>query len=219
MSRHKRAVIEQFVEGALHSHTGFISDGRFIWHDFVDEFCEVYPYQVDRSKYPSQLSRSLKARVHDAIAAIASELQLANGLLHTQFIASANDFWIIECMRRCPGDLYGHHFRLGLNYDYESQYVSSFVGEKPTVPNFDLAPKSIERRVVSTQNSLSFFAIDFNLITRDSLFIPLKNSGERMEAAPFDKAGILFSAGENAGLHVKIASYNLPCPNGRNESS
>ena len=119
MSRAKGAVIEQFVEGALHSHTALISGGQIIWHDFVDEFCEVYPYQVDRSVYPSCLPTDLRAAVHESMARIVSALQLCDGLLHTQFIASESEFWIIECMRRCPGDLYGYHFKLALGFDYE----------------------------------------------------------------------------------------------------
>lgn len=192
MSRRKAAVVEQFVEGALHSHTAFIMEGKVVWHDFVDEFCEVYPYQVDRSIYPSQLPTHLRVAVHKSILKIVSALGLGDGLLHTQFIASQNEFWIIECMRRCPGDLYSHHFNLALGYDYSSQYVASFLGRPPEVPRMRRVGTRIERRVISASTPRAFFGLGIEAEGRKVTFIPLKNSGYRLEAAPFDKVGIAF---------------------------
>ena len=70
MSRDARAIVEEFVDGALHSHTAFIANGQVVWHDFVDEFCEVYPYQVDSSCYPSRLSPTLRSAVHESMEKI-----------------------------------------------------------------------------------------------------------------------------------------------------
>ena len=199
MSRGKRAVVEQFVEGALHSHTAFIADGQVVWHDFVDEFCEVYAYQVDRSTYPSRLTDELRARVHESIGAIVSALGLCDGLLHTQFIASSTDFWIIECMRRCPGDLYGRHFRFSFGYDYEAQYVAGFVGNKPQAPATPLPDRAaIERRVLSVDRNRSFFGVELAGDGRRMAYVPLKDSGQLLKAAPFDKAGILFLINDDA---------------------
>lgn len=193
MSRGKRAVIEQYVDGALHSHTAFIADGRIIWHDFVDEFCEVYRYQVDRSAYPSILSRSIREAVQHSMERMVTALGLCDGLLHTQFIASASEYWIIECMRRCPGDLYGHHFKFSFGYNYESQYVAGFVGEQPKPPaDADPNARLIERRVLSAAEPGAFFAVEACAEGMQTIYIPLKDSGLKLEAAPFDKAGILF---------------------------
>lgn len=191
-SRRGTAVVEQFVEGTLHSHTAFVVSGCIIWHDFVDEFCDVYPYQVDRSSYPSQLTPDLRAHVHAAMEKLVSALGLCDGLLHTQFIASNTDFWIIECMRRCPGDLFGQHFKLALNYDYEAQYVASFIGSVPEAPNYLAETSSVERRVISTDKAQAFFGASMSTGAQNILYIPLKNSGEQLGPAPFDKAGIVF---------------------------
>ncbi|MEJ6395943.1 hypothetical protein V8J82_21970 [Gymnodinialimonas sp. 2305UL16-5] len=205
-SRRRSAVIEEYVEGSLHSHTAFVVSGRIIWHDFVDEFCEVYPYQVDRSIYPSRLDRSLRVDVQSAMETLVAAMNLKNGLLHTQFMASGSSFWIIECMRRCPGDLYGHHFKLALNYDYEANYVAGFIGRAAEAPGYTSKPKAVQRKVISVANTEAFFGISMEQTTCQSLYIPLKDSGLTLEPAPFDKAGILFSYGEREEFFENVVS-------------
>lgn len=199
MSKSGSAVVEEFVEGTLHSHTAFLRSGRVEWYDFVDEFCSVHPYQVDRSHYPSRLNALTRSAVNEAISKIVSELNLVDGLLHTQFIASESEYWIIESMRRCPGDLYGHHFRYALEFDYEDSYVCGFIGERPKFPRRDSAISKVERCVISTSENLPFFASGFRAANREVVFVPLKESGQLLDAAPFDKAGIAFFIGEASG--------------------
>lgn len=203
-SRSRKAVVERFVDGTLHSHTAFIASGRVVWHDFVDEFCEIYPYQVDRSIYPSRLSIETRSRAHASVEKIVSALDICDGLLHTQFIASETEFWIVECMRRCPGDLYGHHFKLALDYDYEANYVAGFVGAEPEGPRDCGVSRHVERRVISTDSEEAFFGVSLTSASANALYVPLKNSGDRLEAAPFDKAGILFlTSGPDMGGQSK----------------
>jgi biotin carboxylase len=191
-SRTGSAVVEEFVSGSLHSHTAFISSKKIIWHDYVDEHCEVYPYQVDRSTYPSQLPTIVRQEVNECMQKIVELLDLTDGLLHTQFIASKNAFWIIECMRRCPGDLYGHHFQYALDFDYEAQYVAGFLGSTPTTPQSGHANYSVERQVLSTARDEAFFGFELTGTRHRTIYVPLKDSGGLLRAAPFDKAGILF---------------------------
>jgi formate-dependent phosphoribosylglycinamide formyltransferase (GAR transformylase) len=41
-SRTGETVIEEFVEGTLHSHSAFIQDRSIVWDGYVDEYCTVY---------------------------------------------------------------------------------------------------------------------------------------------------------------------------------
>jgi formate-dependent phosphoribosylglycinamide formyltransferase (GAR transformylase) len=214
-SRKKRVVVEQFVEGTLHSHTAFVASGRIVWYDFVDEFCEVYAYQVDRSCYPSSLSSSVRAAVNASMQKIVSSLKLCDGLLHTQFVSAGNDYWIIECMRRCPGDLYGHHFKLTHDFDYETEYLSSFIGKSPCPPVKNDPLASVERQVLSTDRPTALFGISLPRSPDRFLYVPLKESGDPVGPAPFDKAGIVFLVGTVGGSHTrdhvraKVESYHL----------
>lgn len=207
MSRCKKAVVEQFVEGALYSHTAFVADRQIVWHQFVDEHCEVYRYQVDRSTFPSSLPAAVRASVHRCMERVVQSLRLCDGLLHTQFIASGTDFWIIECMRRCPGDLYGHQFKFSFGYDYEAQYVAGFMGRPPQPPASENSiERPVERRIMSVTNSVPFFAVEIGAGSPASIFVPLKDSGQKLEPAPFDKAGILFLLGGDAWTEDRLVS-------------
>ena len=88
--------------------SGSRNRGRF----FCERYCTLYPYQVNCSNHPSSLPANHRDSVREAVGHLIRLLGLKDGLLHTQFIADADDFWIIECMRRCPGDLYGHLNRI-----------------------------------------------------------------------------------------------------------
>ncbi|WP_246494752.1 ATP-grasp domain-containing protein [Brenneria izadpanahii] len=96
-------VVEEFKQGQLHSHSAFVRNGRIVCEFYVDEFCTVYPYQVNSSCLSAQMSESLKSQVSECIQHIITDLQLCDGLVHTQFISFGEDFWLIELTRRCPG--------------------------------------------------------------------------------------------------------------------
>lgn len=195
-SRSKKAIIEEFVQGSLHSHTSFIEEGKIVWHDFVDEFCETYAYQVSDSSYPSILSEKTKIAVNQAIKKLIEGLNLANGLLHTQFIANEESFWLIETMRRCPGDLYGFHFKLSFDFDYAKQYVAPFLGRKHQIKPLVDKKQFVTRQVVTAASETNFFSLAAEPAEHATIFVPLKNAGEALRAAPADKAGIVFSVKE-----------------------
>lgn len=191
-----KAVIEEFVEGSLHSHSAFIKNGLVEWQDFVDEYCDVNPYQVDRSDYPSRLDETIKKRVSAEIHKVAKYLKLSDGLIHTQFISNQDDFWLIESMRRCPGDLFGSHFMLASGFDYTWNYVAPFVGEE-----FDFSQKddarAVSRQILSLAASTNFYGVTASANGAETLFVPLLSSGDVLNAAPNGKAGIVFQAKKN----------------------
>ena len=199
MSRTGNAVIEAFVEGTLHSHSAFIQDRSIVWDGFVDEYCTVYPYQVNCSNCPSRLSGPLKDEVRQAMMCLIRGASLADGLLHTQFIASDSRFWIVETMRRCPGDLYGRLIEEATGLTYTDMYAAKFLGERypKKLRQFD-TEKFVGRHTVSVSQSAISAGPSFKIPGRKLSFVPLKMSGERLEPAPFDKMGIAFVEFEDA---------------------
>ncbi|HVU43663.1 MAG TPA: carbamoyl-phosphate synthase small subunit [Xanthobacteraceae bacterium] len=198
-SRTGEAVVEEFVEGTLHSHSAFIQDRSIVWDGFVDEHCTVYPYQVNCSNYPSRLSDVLKDEVRQAMMRVIRGASLADGLLHTQFIASDSRFWIIEPMRRCPGDLYGRLIEEATGLNYTDMYVAKFLGERypEELRRFGTA-RYMGRHTVSVSQSTVSSGPSFKIPARRISFVPLKMSGERLDPAPFDKMGIAFIEFEDA---------------------
>ena len=123
-SRSGESVVEEFVDGRLYSHSAFIRKQEIVADFFAEQnFCTLYPYRVNCSNHPSSLPANHRDSVREAVGRLIRLLGLKDGLLHTQFIADADDFWIIECMRRCPGDLYGHLIELSAGIDYADLFV------------------------------------------------------------------------------------------------
>ena len=101
-------LIEEFVEGQLHSHSAFLRNQKVIQDFIVQEDSTVNPFVVDTSRVVHDAPPSLLARLRECIEVMARKLSLTDGLIHTQFIRNGEDFWLIEITRRCPGDLYSH---------------------------------------------------------------------------------------------------------------
>lgn len=191
-SRAEFAIVEQFVAGNLHSHSAFICRGQIVWEDFVDEYCGVYAYQVDRSQYPSRVAQSVRDGVRSEIERIVEILGLTDGLLHTQFIASGRDFWLIECMRRCPGDLFPEHFSGEAGLSYWQRYLQPFLGLPVDGRQGNEAIPAVERRVLSSSCPVAFYGVALTGRHQNVVIIPVKESGHLMRPAPYDKAAIVF---------------------------
>ena len=192
-SRSNQAVVEEFVDGTLHSHSAFIQNGAIVFDVFVDEYCTVYPYQVNCSNHPSFLSERTKKKVQRCMSALIDALNLSNGLLHTQFIANGDNFWIIECMRRCPGDLYGRLIELSTHISYTDYYTRPFIGKELSHNVVNKRFLSYGRHTISTDRVTTSYSFSHNLSCDNVDVVPLKNSGEILNAAPFDKLAILFA--------------------------
>jgi formate-dependent phosphoribosylglycinamide formyltransferase (GAR transformylase) len=196
-SRGKQAIIEEFVEGDLFSHTAFIKDGEIVFDTFVDEYCTVYPYQVNCSNHPSKLSGELKQIVRAEMTKLIQLLSVADGLLHTQFICNGADFWVIECMRRCPGDLYGQLITESIGLNYIECYIQPFIDETIT-PKFPaLSPKWTGRHTISTKESGIYSSYSCDIKAKEVKHVMLKTSGEKFVEAPYDKLAILFAEFES----------------------
>lgn len=95
-------------------------------------------------------------------------------------------------MRRCPGDLYGSLIERSTATSYMDYFVRPFLGEAILPEVQPVAHKPIGRHTISVPNPLSTYTFS-HTIPASHKITPLKNSGERMKAAPFDKLAILFA--------------------------
>jgi formate-dependent phosphoribosylglycinamide formyltransferase (GAR transformylase) len=188
-------VVEEFVDGDLYSHSCFISEGKIIYEVMADEYCTIYPYQVNCSNIPSKLDRQIQRNISKTLQEMITTLNLKDGLLHTQLIVSGNQFWIIECMRRAPGDLYGTMVELSTRVDYWDLYIRPFIDKPISHPNIECSEKYIARHTLSTSTP-HFFQYFSTTLSEQALnlrTVSLKDSGHFLEAAPYDKAGIIFA--------------------------
>jgi biotin carboxylase len=200
-------LVEHFIEGTLHSHSAFVRNRAISCEFFVDEYCKVYDYQVDCSNHPSRLSTFSREIVSQQILKLIQSMKLVDGLIHTQFIVDKNnEIYLIETMRRCPGDLFPQLIKLSTGFDYISEYTNPFIGKKISQEDQLQNNKPIIRHTVSTREDKNFVSIASSYNDYLNLKIyPLKTPGTHLAAAPLDKAAILFMEVKSEEELFKIA--------------
>jgi len=204
-------VIEEFIEGNLYSHSAFLRDGKIAVDFFVNEFCTVHPYQVNSSHLCVELDGKVVRGLREWLESFATTLELTDGLVHTQFVSSGGSFYLIEVMRRCPGDLYALLIAKSTGVPYAQLYASAFCGlavariENPRVSKF------FSRHTVSVPQECVFLSSRIELRNASISFVPLKKTGETLRAVPMDRAGIYFiehsTAKEMAEITPKLKNY------------
>jgi len=186
-------ILEEFISGQLYSHSAFIRNGH-VWRDFfVNEYCTVHPYQVNSSHVSVEVSVALVDRMRGWLEQFARDLSLADGLVHTQFIATDNAFYLIEVTRRCPGDLYARLIEKSLGVDYAALFASAFCHAEERAGSSKRKPEAsrfYSRHTVSVEEDCIFLSSSCSLPS--AAFVPLKRTGEILRAAPMDRAGIYF---------------------------
>jgi biotin carboxylase len=91
-SRNGEAIIEEFVEGQLYSHSAFLTDKKINQDFIVAEYCSANPFVVDTSFVKTDFPLHLLQQVRQSIEKIAQLLNLKDGLIHTQFICNNKKF-------------------------------------------------------------------------------------------------------------------------------
>jgi hypothetical protein len=205
-SRSGELVLEECVDGTLHSHSAFIENQNIVLDFFVDEFCTTYPYQVNCSNHPSALSPGIKEAVREVIQQMVSVLQLNDGLLHTQIIVNGSKFWIIECMRRCPGDLYGSLIGFSTGIEYAGLFIRPFLNMKLPSITKRKTVKYFGRHTISIMEPLINFSFSQHIPAEAVEIVALKESGAILNVAPFDKLAILFAEFKDRETMFEITS-------------
>jgi len=185
-------VAEEFIEGKLYSHSAFIKNKKIIIDFFVNEYCTVYPYQVNSSNLSVDLNKTIQNNMRVWVEQFAKDLDLVDGLIHTQFISDNNVFYILEVARRCPGDLYSQLIQKSTGVNYSELYAIPFLNEeisdKVQISNY----RYFSRHTVSVEEECIFISSNVKIASKSIQNIQLKKSGEILKPAPFGKSGIYF---------------------------
>ena len=121
-------ILEEYISGTNHGVSMLLRDGRpaFLFAD--DEYYGANQFRVAGAATPTNLSHDQIERITKHVMHLAKALNLVDGLLHLQVIASANDVYFIEVCRRPPGDFYPRLVELATGYPYTMNYVKGFLG-------------------------------------------------------------------------------------------
>ena len=190
-SRSGACLIEEFVEGQLHSHTAFLGSDGIVADFIVEEHGAINPFAVDTSRVVFDFDPALLRAVRTAIEQIARDLKLTSGLIHTQFIIDGTRFWIVEITRRCPGDLYSVLIALSTGFNYAENYVRPFLGQ--AFQGRGGAARAIMRHTIALRQAQTFAALRFHRPVQIERFVPLALAGDRVAESPCGRSGILFA--------------------------
>lgn len=212
-SSSKNYLIEEYVKGQLYSHTAFISNKKIIVDFVVIEDGSTNEFTVDTSNVVTNLSESILSEIRTDIEKMSENLELVDGLIHTQFIKTNDSFRILEVTRRCPGDLYSFLIEKTTGFKYSEYYTKPFINEKLNVDGFIPNTNYILRHTLSVSNDTPFIGIKYNRELNVDLFIPMNTTGTEIKKSPFGRVGLTFikcnSIEELTDIKKDILNRNL----------
>ncbi len=127
ISKTKRVVVEEFLEGSRHGFSALLQSGKIVFHFTDNEYYYLNPYMVSGASAPSTVSIDVVDELIKLSEKIASLLSLKDGIFHVQFILNDGKPIIIEICRRSPGDLYTQFVKLATGVDYPAQIIKPFL--------------------------------------------------------------------------------------------
>lgn len=128
ISRAKRVVVEEFLQGTRHGLSIFLRDGKVVFFFSDNEHYFKNPFLVSAASTPSMVSASVEQELCSESERIASLLSLTTGIFHIQYILRDGRPVIIEICRRAPGDLYIRFVEHATGVDYPSWIVRASAG-------------------------------------------------------------------------------------------
>ena len=197
-------LIETFAPGQLYSCSGFIKNQRFTDTFYVIEGASANPYAVDTSHVVNDLPIASTQKLERSLEAICSTLQLKDGLLHTQFILSNGEPFIIEIARRCPGDLYSLLIEYSTGFAYAAKYAGALIGEH--VESQRTTARHILRHTVTSLEHTTYAALSFHQPLPVRAFFPILQMGDSLLPRQGSRAGILFT--EGGSYEQVVADYS-----------
>lgn len=187
------AIIEEFVSGQLFSYSAFICNHEVITDFVVQEDCVASPFAVDTSRVIFDFDEEIRSSLRDDLSRLSQDLQLSNGLIHTQFITKDSSYWVVEMTRRCPGDIYSLLIEYSTGYPYAANYAAPFIGEHICADHFDTKKMSyIIRHTATPARVQHLWGLSFSQPVDIKQFIPLATSGDKLGIGPLGRTGIFF---------------------------
>ncbi|MCR5678134.1 MAG: ATP-grasp domain-containing protein [Agathobacter sp.] len=104
MSRDGKIVVEPYIHGTVHSFSTFIVNGKVATYATLNDYSYANKYMTNTGISPADNHVDAVPKLIPEVEKVVRELKLVDGLLHMQYIDSDGDYWIIEMMRRMPGN-------------------------------------------------------------------------------------------------------------------
>ena len=103
-SKNKNVVVEPFVSGSLHSFHCFFVNKKIVACVSANDYSYKNQFMTSYGVFPSENFERAKIALIPQLEKIANLLGFSDGQLDTQYIDDGHEIWIVEMMRRCPGN-------------------------------------------------------------------------------------------------------------------
>lgn len=128
-SRIGKIVIDDFIDGTLHSFSTIIVNQKIRFWFADNEHSYLNPYLVSTSSSPAINIENIQEVLIEQTEKLATLLNLTDGILHMQYIKDNKDnIYIIEYTRRMPGDLYYLPVQQATAIDYVPYILKAYCG-------------------------------------------------------------------------------------------
>lgn len=194
ISKAGRIVIDDFVEGSLHSFSSIIKNKKIIFYFADNEYSYLNPYLVSTSTSPAFNIKKVKHILIEQTERLASLLNLSDGILHMQYLMNKDIINIVEFTRRMPGDLYYKPVKYSTGINYATYIVKASCG----LDISELIPHKqkgyYSRHCIMSSKKGKFSTITFDKKIQDNILEKFiwAREGDEIEDILTYKAGVVF---------------------------
>jgi biotin carboxylase len=128
LSRKSRVVLEDYIDGSLHSLCVLVKQQKPVFTFIADEVSYPNPFLVSAAVTPSVLKQESCALMIEYVSRIADATGMVDGIFHLQFIETDSGPMIIDVCRRPPGDLYLQLVNNATGFDISREIVCAALG-------------------------------------------------------------------------------------------
>lgn len=194
ISKAKRIVVEEFIQGTKHGFTCIICKQKIHFYFCDNEHYYKNPYMVSGASCPSSVSKELQRELCHSIEKIAEDLELVDGIVHVQFIVKDNKPYIIEVCRRAPGDLYIELVKYATGVDYAKWILKASVGADCSELRQSEVMGYFTRHCIMAEKEGYFKEIAISEEIKENIFDQMiwAKPGEFIDNVLIYKAGIVF---------------------------
>lgn len=124
-----KVVVERYLQGSLHSLDTFIVGGKVVAYGTANDYSYHNQYMTNTGLFPADGWRNVVKVLIPETERIAKLLSLVDGQLHMQYMVENGKPWIIEMMRRTPGNRFTTALSNSIGLDWDAWVVRAEAGE------------------------------------------------------------------------------------------
>lgn len=192
-SKQQRIVIEEFISGSHHSLSTFVVGGKVRAYFCDNEYSYINPFLISTSAAPAKHDPTIIAQLINEVECVTELLNLVDGVVHVQYIATDKLGYIIEITRRCSGDLYPWPVNLASGIVWEDWIIRAETGaDCSAMPSFTQRGFVGRHCIMSKKNGV-IEKISFSDDIRKNIAanVLLRKEGERVNDFTMEKLGIV----------------------------